>query len=55
MLSVKVTDDGAGMTSERLDLVVSALEARGMPDGESGYGLYSVDKRLKLYYNSRRG
>ena len=55
MLSVKVTDDGAGMTSERLDKVLSALEARGMPEGESGYGLYSVDKRLKLYYNQPEG
>jgi sensor histidine kinase YesM len=26
-----------------------------MPDTESGYGLYSVDKRIKLYYNQPEG
>ena len=54
-LSVKVTDDGAGMSTERLETVRDAFEAPGMPDTESGYGLYSVDKRLKLYYNQPEG
>ena len=26
-----------------------------MPSAETGYGLYSVDKRLKLYYNQPEG
>ncbi len=54
-LSVKVTDDGAGMPPERLDMVCKAFEASGMPDTDAGYGLYSVDKRLKLYYNQPEG
>lgn len=54
-LSVKVTDDGAGMPPERLEMVRNTFEASGMPDTESGYGLYSVDKRLKLYYNQPEG
>jgi len=54
-LSVKVTDDGAGMSLERLDMVRKAFEAPGMPETEAGYGLYSVDKRLKLYYNQPEG
>ncbi len=55
MLSVRVSDDGAGMPSERLEAICRALEDSIPPDTESGYGLYSVDKRLKLYYNQPEG
>lgn len=53
-LLVSVADDGAGMSPERLSEVRGGLIS-GPPAGESGYGLYSVDKRLKLYYNQPLG
>lgn len=55
MLSVRVQDDGAGMPQERLEAVQRVFEGASAPDTESGYGLYSVDKRLKLYYNQPVG
>lgn len=55
MLSVKVSDDGAGMPPERLAMVREQFEGAGASDTDSGYGLYSVDKRLKLYYNQPVG
>ncbi len=54
-LHVTVTDSGAGMDEARLNEVRESL-ARAEPlDAESGYGLYSVDKRLKLYYGQSEG
>ena len=54
-LSVRVSDNGAGMPEDRLRMVRQAFDGTGAPDAESGYGLYSVDKRLKLYYNQPEG
>ncbi len=54
-LSVRVSDNGAGMPEDRLRMVRQAFDDTGAPDAESGYGLYSVDKRLKLYYNQPEG
>jgi two-component system, sensor histidine kinase YesM len=54
MLTVRVTDDGVGMTAEQLAAVQRTL-AGEMPSAETGYGLYSVDKRLKLYYSQAQG
>lgn len=53
-LCASVRDDGAGMTPEKLRLVRAVLEG-GAPTAESGFGLYSVDKRLRLYYGLARG
>jgi two-component system, sensor histidine kinase YesM len=53
-LTVKVTDDGVGMTAEQLAAVQRTL-AGEMPSADTGYGLYSVDKRLKLYYSQPQG
>ena len=47
-----VTDDGAGFTQERLAQVNDELENATL-DAEkltSVYGLYNVNKKLKLYY-----
>ncbi len=55
MLSVRVSDDGAGMPPARLQAVRQAFEGGDGPDAETGYGLYSVDQRLKLYYNQPIG
>ena len=49
LLVLKVQDNGAGMTPERLEQVRSGLAA---DSGESaGYGLFNVNKRIQLYYN----
>lgn len=51
----KVCDNGAGMTDEQLARAREALK-EGEPLGsESGYGLFSVDQRIKLYYNQPNG
>ncbi len=55
MLAVRVSDDGAGMNPERLEIVRRAFEGGAPPDAESGYGLSSVDRRIKLYYNQPVG
>lgn len=53
MLVLRVQDNGAGMTCERLAEVRRGLEA---DSGESaGYGLFNVNKRIQLYYNLGRG
>lgn len=54
-LLVRVHDNGAGMPYQRLEMVQQAFEGSGPPDNETGYGLYSVDKRIKLYYNQPEG
>lgn len=51
----KVTDDGAGFTSERYAEVMKELSASSS-DSESlnsVYGLYNVNKKLKLYYGDK--
>ncbi len=54
MLCVRVLDNGAGMGADRLREIRSRLADR-LPSLESGYGLFSVDKRIKLYYNLSQG
>jgi two-component system sensor histidine kinase YesM len=42
-----VTDDGIGMSDERLAELREDLKSGS---GEKGYGLFNVNRRLKLYY-----
>lgn len=54
-LLISVKDDGAGFTSQRLVEVENELRT-GSNDAEklnSVYGLYNVNKKLKLYYGER--
>lgn len=53
-LCVEVRDNGLGMSEERLQQVRDLLAGRGN-ETDIGYGLFSVDKRLKLYYGQSRG
>lgn len=53
-LCVEVRDNGLGMSEERLEQVRALLAGRG-DETDIGYGLFSVDKRLKLYYGQSRG
>jgi two-component system sensor histidine kinase YesM len=55
MMRVEVRDDGAGMAAERLEQVRRALTLVEPLASDSGYGLFSVDKRIKLYYNQSEG
>jgi len=54
-LRVVVSDSGAGMAAAQLQKLRSALAASESTEAETGYGLYSVDKRIKLYYNQSEG
>ncbi|KAF1296188.1 ATP-binding protein [Enterococcus sp. JM4C] len=49
-LSFYITDNGIGMTPERLQEVRNNLNNESPSTFESGYGLYNVHRRLKLYY-----
>ncbi len=52
----EVTDDGAGMSPERLAQVRAALDGGEMPTGcEGGVGLRNVHERLRLYYGADYG
>ena len=51
-----VSDNGAGMTAERLQQVETSLQNDAPADGERGcYGLFNVNKRIQLYYNQPEG
>lgn len=54
-LCVTVTDTGLGMGQERLEQVRAALRSEDAALGQAGYGLYSVDQRIKLYYGQEEG
>lgn len=49
-----VEDDGEGIEPEKLKLLNSRLE-KGELDSQSGYGIYNVNNRLKLYYGEAYG
>jgi len=54
-LQVSVRDNGMGMDEERLAQVRAALTEDEPTAGQVGYGLYSVDQRIKLHYNQAEG
>ncbi len=47
-----VTDNGAGMTEERMEELRRKIENN---TGEKGFGLFNVNRRLKLYHASGGG
>jgi len=51
-LRFTVTDTGLGMTKETLDELIFDINHGS---GEKGYGLYNVNRRLKLYYGLSEG
>lgn len=55
LIQIKVTDDGAGFTEERLSEVRKELNdaAHNSEKLSSVYGLYNVHKKLKLYYGEQ--
>ena len=51
---ISVTDDGIGMSDERLAEVVAGLEG-DRPSENAIYGLYNVNERIKLKFGSKYG
>lgn len=49
-----VEDSGVGIAPEKLDEINQGLEA-GRTGSNSGYGIYNVNERIKLYYGTEYG
>lgn len=49
-MTFTVTDTGIGMTEEKLAAVNKRLQ-ESVHSGDSGFGLYNVNRRIRLYYN----
>ena len=55
-MELSVTDNGAGMTPERLKQVRDSLSADAAnPVEHPFFGLVNVNKRIQLYYNQQKG
>lgn len=54
-IRISVTDDGAGFTEERLEQVLNEMNNANYDTEKlsSVYGLYNVNKKLKLYYGEK--
>ncbi|MDO5416089.1 MAG: histidine kinase [Lachnospiraceae bacterium] len=53
-LELSVEDDGQGIPEEKLDRLNEKLE-KGEVDSDTGYGIYNVNNRLRLYYGEAYG
>jgi two-component system sensor histidine kinase YesM len=51
---ISVTDDGIGMTEERLEEVIAGLN-RKQPADSAIYGLYNVNERIRLKFGEKYG
>lgn len=49
-MTFAVTDNGIGMTDEKLEKVLFRLRGTALTDN-TGFGLYNVNRRIRLYYN----
>ena len=54
-LRVEVSDNGIGMTAEKVAQMRTAIESEGFVSSESGFGLCNVNQRIKLYYGKPFG
>ena len=54
-LRVEVSDNGIGMTAEKVAQMRTAIESEGFVSNESGFGLCNVNQRIKLYYGKPYG
>lgn len=55
-LVFEVTDDGIGMTKQRLCEVRQLIRGERTRDQEhSGFGLFNIDQRIRLYYGQEYG
>lgn len=53
-ICISVEDDGLGIEKEQLKTIQNAL-ADGHISQDSGYGIYNVNERIKLYYGDSYG
>jgi two-component system sensor histidine kinase YesM len=53
-IKICVEDDGLGISKEKLDVLNEGL-SQVIVDSTSGYGIYNVNERLKLYYGDAYG
>lgn len=53
-IEYEISDDGAGMSAEKLAEISGGLEG-SEPPGESGYGLYNINQRIRLTCPLARG
>ena len=53
-IKICVEDDGLGIEKERLEQLNEGL-SQCITDSDSGYGIYNVNERLKLYYGEAYG
>lgn len=51
---IEISDNGKGMTTERLNTVLAELEDATI-ENRSIYGLYNANQRIKLYYGTNYG
>ena len=51
---ISVTDDGIGMTKERLEEVIAGLNQK-QPADSAIYGLYNVNERIRLKFGEKYG
>ena len=54
-LRVEVSDNGIGMTAEKVAQMRTAIESEGFVSSENGFGLCNVNQRIKLYYGKPYG
>jgi sensor histidine kinase YesM len=54
ILTFTITDNGAGMDTAKLRMINDNL-SRGLIESSSGYGVYSVNERIRLYYGESYG
>ena len=50
MLSLTVQDDGAGMTQEKVDYIMSVLTDDNQQQQLTSFGLFYIKERLRIYY-----
>lgn len=51
---IEVEDDGVGISADKL-ASLNDLLATGQSDPDSGYGIFNVNERIKLYYGKEYG
>lgn len=54
LIWITVEDDGLGIPPDKL-VELNALLAAGKVDPDSGYGIFNVNERIKLYYGAEYG
>ncbi|MBD5462611.1 MAG: sensor histidine kinase [Lachnospiraceae bacterium] len=59
-VNIRVSDNGSGMSREKLEKLKEKMYAKALPDGgkdsmHNGIALYNVNRRLQLYFGEEYG